>query len=141
MRIGESIKRFRTLKDMDQKELAKLLNVSNKTISSWETNRTEPKIEMIDKMCEIFHCRRSDFLDSSIAFEITTQDIDKETAILIECYKKASFEEKRLIDNILYKYSESYKQLLEDLKPAANKIEESENWHFDKNGNIIDKGN
>ncbi len=63
MDVGGTIKRFRILNKMEQKDLAKLLHVSDRTISSWERNRTQPKMEMIEMMCQIFHCKKSDFLD------------------------------------------------------------------------------
>lgn len=69
MNVGAAIRRLRLQNNMEQKELAKLLNISNKTVSSWEHNRTEPKMEMIEKMCEIFHCKKSAFFEESIVFE------------------------------------------------------------------------
>jgi len=63
MDIGGAIRKYRISNNMEQKELAKLLHVSDKTISSWETNRTQPKMEMIEAMCKIFNCQKSDFLD------------------------------------------------------------------------------
>lgn len=63
MGIGENIKRFRKMNDLKQTELGKMLNVSGNTISSWEVNRTEPNIGMIEKMCEIFKCTKSELLE------------------------------------------------------------------------------
>lgn len=63
MDIGDKIKKFRKKSGMEQKELARRLNISPKTVSSWEVNRTQPKMEMIEAMCKIFQCRKSDFLD------------------------------------------------------------------------------
>ena len=56
MNLGKRISKLRTLKKLSQEELAKKLFVSNKTISSWETNRTEPGLEDIVKLSEIFEC-------------------------------------------------------------------------------------
>lgn len=137
MDIGARIKFYRRQNDMEQKDLANLLGVSNKTISSWETNRTEPKMEMIEKMCQIFNCRKSDFVDGFEFDYVFTHD--EEIEMLIECYRKASYADRRLIDSILYKYSDGYIAQLEELGKAAKKIEEAENLHFDKNGNPIQK--
>lgn len=136
MDIGARIKYFRTKSALEQKQLAELLNVSNKTVSSWERNRTEPRIEMIDKMCEIFGCRRSAFLgESDVDYLVRENDFE----YLIECYNRASESDRKLIDTILYKYSDAYKKVLEDMTAYSHKIEESEGWHFDKDGNIVDK--
>lgn len=66
MDIGGNIKKLRLMHGMEQKDLAKLLHVSDKTISSWETNRTQPKMEMIEAMCVVFKCQKSDFLADSL---------------------------------------------------------------------------
>ena len=61
--VGENIKSFRKKNKMMQQELAELLNVSHATVSSWEIGRTEPKMGMIEKMCEIFGCEKSELID------------------------------------------------------------------------------
>lgn len=40
---------------MTQQELADQLNVSNKTVSRWETNESYPDIEILTQIAEIFH--------------------------------------------------------------------------------------
>lgn len=74
MSIADNIRRLRISKNLEQKELAKMLDVSNKTVSSWECGRTEPKIGMIEKMAEIFGCSKTDLIDNS--FFIEGNDID-----------------------------------------------------------------
>ena len=63
MDLGGNIRHYRKLRGLDQKTLAEQLNVSNKTISSWESNRTQPKMEMIEELCKVFQCQKSDFLE------------------------------------------------------------------------------
>ena len=53
--IGNKIKELRIKNNLSQLELANILYVSNKTISSWENNRTNPDINFIFKLCDIFH--------------------------------------------------------------------------------------
>lgn len=130
MNIGESIKRFRKLKGMEQKDLAYLLGVSNRTISSWETNRTEPKMEMIDKMCSIFGCRRSDFLhDHSQGSDLAILMDDQWQ--IVELYSRASETDKKMVDSILYKYSDEYLEVLAQMRAAAEKISKLENMKSD----------
>ena len=62
MDIGATIKKLREEKGISQKELAEKLNLSNRTISSWEKNRTQPHMEFIEEMCKIFQCSKSYFL-------------------------------------------------------------------------------
>lgn len=62
MSYGENIRKLRQENKLNQADLGKLLNVSNKTISSWEKGRTEPDMKMINAMCDIFHCGYSEFM-------------------------------------------------------------------------------
>lgn len=60
--IGDNIKRIREERGMSQLELSRKLSVSDKTISSWETNRTEPKIAMIEQLCIALNCQKSEIV-------------------------------------------------------------------------------
>jgi len=62
--ISENIKRVRIEKHMEQKDLADKLNVSNKTVSSWECGRTEPRMGMIEKLCQALGCTKADLIES-----------------------------------------------------------------------------
>ena len=62
MSYGDNIRKLRKANHMNQTELGKLLNVSNKAISSWESDRTEPNMEMINAMCRIFKCGYSELM-------------------------------------------------------------------------------
>ena len=56
MNIGQRISRLRKAKNLSQQELAKQLYLTDKTISSWESGRTEPKLSMVVKLSEILDC-------------------------------------------------------------------------------------
>lgn len=51
-KIAYNIKRLRTAKGITQEAFAKTVNVSRQAISSWETGRTQPDIEMIGTLAE-----------------------------------------------------------------------------------------
>ena len=42
------------LQNMSQEELAQKLFVSRQAVSSWENNRTQPDLDMIKKISELF---------------------------------------------------------------------------------------
>lgn len=48
-----SIKAARINAGLTQKELAKIIGVSNLTISSWETGKTEPTVSQLKKIAEV----------------------------------------------------------------------------------------
>lgn len=62
MSIGENIKKWRECRNLKQSELAELLGVSDKTVSSWEINRTEPKMGMVEKISAALHCKKTDII-------------------------------------------------------------------------------
>ncbi len=54
MKISKTIKRLRNEKGMTQEMLAEKLFISRQSVSSWENDRTQPDIEMLGKLSEIF---------------------------------------------------------------------------------------
>lgn len=67
MSVGDNIKKFRFEKGMTQAQLADKLNVSEKTISSWEVNRTEPNMGNIEMLSKALGCRKSDLIGEPTA--------------------------------------------------------------------------
>ncbi len=59
MEIGDRIQILRKNKGITQEKLGEMLFVSAKTVSSWEMNRTEPSLDIIAKLSEIFECNIS----------------------------------------------------------------------------------
>lgn len=79
MSIGENIKKWRELRNLKQSELAELLGVSDKTVSSWEINRTEPKMGMVEKISAALNCKKTDIIgldDDNITndFKLSARD-------------------------------------------------------------------
>lgn len=54
--IGKFLKEIRLERGHTQLELALYLDVSEKTISSWEVDRTEPSLEYLVKISEFLNC-------------------------------------------------------------------------------------
>ena len=52
MEIGNIIKSYRKNKNITQKELGSILHVSDKTVSSWENNRTYPDISILIELSD-----------------------------------------------------------------------------------------
>jgi len=55
MNLSEKIKKLRAKNKLTQEQLAKNLQVSRSTISSWETGRSYPDLEMIIDICNCFN--------------------------------------------------------------------------------------
>ena len=57
MSLGNRIKELRKKANLSQMDLANKLYVSDKTISSWEQNRTEPSFDFIFELSRILECQ------------------------------------------------------------------------------------
>ena len=58
---GERIRELRKERNMSQKQLGEAIGVDFRTVSFWETERYEPNITQIIKLCKLFQVE-SDFL-------------------------------------------------------------------------------
>lgn len=54
MNTGQLIRKFRNEKNLTQKQLAEILNVSNKTVSKWETGNGLPDISILAEIADLF---------------------------------------------------------------------------------------
>lgn len=54
MNFSGQIKKIRTDNNLTQEQMSEKLNVSRQTISSWETGRNLPDLEMVVRIAEIF---------------------------------------------------------------------------------------
>ena len=94
--LGEKIKNIRISNNLKQSELAEMLFVSEKTISSWENNRTVPDLNMIYKI--------SDYFKKSF-YCLINDDYDTENTNEIEIKLKVDKEEYTRILDIIKKHS------------------------------------
>ena len=66
MSVGSNIKKWRQIRNLRQSDLAKLIGVSDKTVSSWEINRTEPQMAMIEKISAALDCKKIDIIGTDM---------------------------------------------------------------------------
>lgn len=80
MSIGENIKMWRERRNLKQSDLAEKLGISDKTVSSWEINRTEPKMGMIEKICAVLSCKKTENIikkTENVCWHVKKKDIEK----------------------------------------------------------------
>ncbi len=53
--------------DMTQKELADRLGVGTTSVYNWTNGVKSPRMDKVDAMCKIFHCRRIDLMEDSVS--------------------------------------------------------------------------
>ena len=53
-KIANNIKKYRQKQKMTQDELAEKLNVTRQAVSNWETGKTQPDIDTLAQIAEVF---------------------------------------------------------------------------------------
>lgn len=55
VKIGKFIQEMRKEQSLTQRELAEKLNISDKTVSKWETGNGLPEVALMLPLCELLH--------------------------------------------------------------------------------------
>lgn len=68
----ENLRKYLNQFDMTQAELAARIGVSKSTISDYMRGKKLPRVDKLDKMCEIFGCTRTALVTEQIADDAET---------------------------------------------------------------------
>ena len=94
---GKIIKYYRCLRGLTQAQLADEINVSEKTISSWEVNRTQPNMEGIESLSLALGVPKSKLVGE----ELTSEKLSATELALLTAYRCASKDTRAAVDAIL----------------------------------------
>jgi len=61
--FSQRLKRLRKIARLTQEELAEKIKVSIMTVRRWEWNERQPRMEEIQKLCEVLHVSESELLN------------------------------------------------------------------------------
>lgn len=105
MKLSERLYNLRKEAGLSQEELAGLLNVSRQTISKWETGESNPDIDKIGPLCEIFNIT-ADELIRGIKIENNKEekDIEEDNSELEEYMKKEKRREALIVSGSVFMY-------------------------------------
>ena len=92
MYIGTKIKAARKLKRITQEDLAAAIGVSDKSISAYESNRTNPPIPVLEKIAKATNQPLNYFMEESVEVSIASRL--KEIETLFQEVKKLLKEQK-----------------------------------------------
>lgn len=76
--LKKILKEEREKRELSQKELSQIINVSQQTIGSWETGRTEPNSEALQQLANFFGVS-TDYLLGRSEIQINKQIADDKT--------------------------------------------------------------
>ncbi len=102
--FGEKLRQLRENNHLTQEQLAIKLGVSDKTVSSWEINRTEPNMNMVQKIAIFFDVKIDELLKdtiNNISPELTTPILHNITPLFdLESCGYGSWQNEQPIDYI-----------------------------------------
>lgn len=82
--MGENIKKAREKQNITQYEASKLLKVSKSTYCNYEQGRSEPNVEMIKKIADLFHVTTDFLLGHRVGYLLDMSMMNKEQCELAE---------------------------------------------------------
>lgn len=85
--ISNAIKKIRKSANLTQKDLAMELNVSQQTIASWETGRTQPSVDFVIKLAKVFNCDTTDLFEPETKKSPDTMSEDNQTNKFLNALK------------------------------------------------------
>lgn len=86
-KVGLFLKTLRKEKNITQEVLAETLNISNRTVSRWETGSNMPDISLLVELAEFYQVSISEIIDGERKSEKMNQEI-KDTAVKMAEYSK-----------------------------------------------------
>lgn len=98
------LKELRLEKGLNQQQLAKHLDTTQRNVSNWENGNSEPDIQMILKMAKFFEVSVDYFLDSDEEMN-RKDDFELLENYLIATIKNLPIEKKRALLILLQGYS------------------------------------
>ena len=84
-KVGLFLKTLRKEKNITQEVLAETLNISNRTVSRWETGSNMPDISLLVELAEFYQVSISEIIDGERKSEKMNQEI-KDTAVKMAEY-------------------------------------------------------
>lgn len=99
--IGDNIKKIRLQRNMSQSELAEAIHVKRQTVSSWEVNRTEPNMGIIELLADALRCRKSDIIGEEAAASRDMSKLSFEEDQLIRAFRSADPSRQKIILELL----------------------------------------
>lgn len=102
MSIGDNIKKLRESHKLTQEEFGKIVGVTDKAVSSWETGAKAPRMGVIQKISDHFNINKSVILDDPIESNATI--LPQEKIRMIPVYESVSAGFGAYADNYILEY-------------------------------------
>ena len=94
--ICERVRHYRTLRKMEQKELARQLNITPNSVSNWECGRSRPDVSLLPELCRVLEITPFELMgmhNPAVYSEHERLHMDK--------YRKLAGRDRYLVDNMM----------------------------------------
>lgn len=94
--VCERVRHYRTLRKIEQKELARQLNITPNSVSNWECGRSRPDVSLLPELCRVLEITPFELMgmhNPAVYSEHERQHMDK--------YRKLAGRDRYLVDNMM----------------------------------------
>lgn len=95
--FANNLRHYLEISHMTQVELAQKLNVGTTSVYNWCSGIKTPRMDKIDKMCQIFGCKRSDLITD----QHSESDLNQKALELYKLYQNLSPENRIAFETLL----------------------------------------
>lgn len=120
MEFGKQLAKYRKEHEIDQKDIAELLNVTTQTISAYETGTNKIPYEKLITLCNYYKINPLDLICADLTFNYK-KDEQQERKI-IDAYDNLSDSNKRIVDFILEIEEYDTSKIVNFPEPESNAI-------------------
>ena len=94
---GKIIRFYRKARGLTQTQLADMISVSDKTVSSWEVDRTEPDMKAVENLSAALGVPKSELVGE----ELTPERLTAKEMTILTAYRAASKEIRSAVEAVL----------------------------------------
>ena len=94
--ICERVRYYRTLRKLDQKELARRLNVTPNSVSNWECGRSRPDVSLLPDLCHAL-----DITPFELMGMRDPRTYDRQEQLHMDNYRRLEKRDRYLVDNLM----------------------------------------
>lgn len=108
--FSERLRYYLNKYEITQLELSKRLGVGTTSVYNWCNGIKTPRMDKVDAMCDIFHCKRSDLMiDTTDASKIVDNEQDPDIRRIERARKNMPEEDKKfMMDMLIRSFSEYF---------------------------------
>lgn len=99
MEFGKQLAKYREENQIDQKDIAKLLEITPQTVSNYETGKNKIPYEKLIMLCNYYKKNPLDFIKADLNFDL--EEIKQDEQKILSSYKNLTDSDRRVVDFVL----------------------------------------